>query len=76
MATTVFLLGLAFIAWYLFEIPYNYKKALRSGLPIYLCPVNPNSPVWLVLTSLAGYLAMERLLPRFLFDRVKLTIPG
>lgn len=76
MATTVLFLALGLLAWYFFELPHNYKKATRSGLPVYLCPVSPISPAWLVLVSLMGYSTLEKLLPRFIFDRVKLTIPG
>lgn len=34
------------------------------------------SPVWLVLVALVGYSKIAQILPRPLFDRVKLTIPG
>ncbi len=76
MDVTLLVLCLATAVWYLSALPRNYRNARKSGLPVYFCPVNPNSPVWLVLVAVVGYSRMARILPRPLFDRIKLTIPG
>ena len=38
--------------------------------------MNPADPAWLVIYSTIGYERLSRLVPRFIFDRIKLTISG
>jgi hypothetical protein len=75
LATALIIL-LSISIWYFSALPRNYILACKTGLPPYLSPVSPNNPVWLVIFSVVGYPAMESILPRFLFDRVKLTMMG
>jgi len=73
---TILLLFLTFLSWYISALPHYYKLAKKSGLPIHFTPVNPSNPLWLVIASLLGYSTLERFLPKFVFDRIKLTIVG
>ena len=75
-ATTTLILFLSFTIWYLSAIPRYYRLARKTGLPLYFTPVNPSNPLWLIIVSVLGYDAIARFMPKLLFDRVKLTIPG
>jgi len=74
--TTIIFLIVTFVAWYLSALPRNYRLAKKSGIPIHFSPLSPANPLWLVVATLLGFSKLERLLPKFLFDRIKPTIVG
>src|SRR5690349_10726558 len=57
----------------LWSLLVNYLAARRSGLPTYICLSNPFHPVWMVF-SVPLRPIFRRCLPKFLFDRIKMTI--
>ncbi|KAG9236761.1 cytochrome P450 [Amylocarpus encephaloides] len=76
LPAALLLLFLFSTIYYFSRIPWNYRLATKTGLPCYFSPVDPTSLPWLVIVTLSGYNTIGRLLPAFIFDRVKLTIPG
>ena len=53
----------------------HYREARKSNLPIVICPVYPNNVPWQILSvPLRPWL--QRYLPAFLWERVKLAIYG
>jgi hypothetical protein len=73
---TLLIVGLFATLWYLSDLPRHYRSARKTNLPILIGPVYPGNPVWFVISHLYSYSAVERLLPTFLFDRVKVAIQG
>lgn len=69
-------LVLPLLVWYCSAYPRLYGEAKKTGLPIYFSPVSPNNPLWLVIASVAGRKYISPLMPRILFERIQLTIPG
>ena len=64
------------VIWYFSALPRNYRKARQTGLPVHISPVDPSNPLWLVFVSIVHLNGVSRLFPAFMFDRVKLTVPG
>ncbi|KAF7506030.1 hypothetical protein GJ744_012277 [Endocarpon pusillum] len=63
------------IFWYFYKLPYYYTVARRTGLPVFLCPVTPANPAWLVFAAiLQPWLACH--LPRFVYNRLRPCIYG
>lgn len=53
----------------------NYLSARRTGLPLVICPIHPNNPIWMLLSvPLRPYL--RRILPPPLFLRLNMSIYG
>ena len=63
------------IFWYFSSFPANYYHALKTGLPIFLCPVNPANPVWLVFAATFQPL-LAKYLPSAVYNRIKTAIFG
>ena len=76
MLTTLSVLILASVLWYLSALPQNFKNARRVGLPIYISPISPNNFAWLFIAGILGYSSVARILPSFILEMIKLTIPG
>ncbi|OAQ85151.1 cytochrome p450 domain-containing protein [Purpureocillium lilacinum] len=53
----------------------NYQDAIRSGLPVILCPVN-NQSILYIIAQVPLRPILARFLPEPLFDRVRLSIFG
>lgn len=65
-----------FTAWYFSSFPRNYFLARQTGLPIFLCPVNPANPFWLVFST-ALQPTFAHYLPHSVYgDRIKVAIYG
>ena len=64
-----------YVLWNCQSLFANYLKARKSGLPIYVCPMNPNNIFWMIF-GIPYRGLLERLLPSFAFDRVKSAIYG
>lgn len=69
-------LGFAFLIWYLSALPRNYLAARKSGLPIKFGLWGSANPLWLITCTLVGYSNLSKIMPGFIFDRVKITIPA
>ncbi|ESZ97706.1 cytochrome P450 [Sclerotinia borealis F-4128] len=67
---------LSFSTWYLSPLPRNYLAARKSGLPIRFGLWGSANPLWLLICTLLGYSTLSKILPRIIFDRVKITIPA
>ncbi|QSZ28553.1 hypothetical protein DSL72_003051 [Monilinia vaccinii-corymbosi] len=74
--STSLMLALAFFTWYLSAFPCHYMAARKSGLPVRLGLWSSANPFWLIACTLVGYYTFSNILPRFIFDRVKITIPA
>ena len=61
--------------WYLSSFPRNYYLARKTGLPIFLCPVNPANPYWLALSAILEPV-LAKYLPSVVYDRIKVAIFG
>ncbi|KAG4030675.1 hypothetical protein MFRU_011g01330 [Monilinia fructicola] len=73
---TLLILALAFSIWYLSAFPRHYLAARKSGLPIRFGLWGSANPFWLITCTLVGYSRLSKILPRFIFDWVKITIPA
>lgn len=69
------LLGGIFVLTYLLPIIVNYQEARRTGFFVLISPVNPHSPVWMVLGDILGK-SLSRLLPDSLWIRFRYTLHG
>lgn len=76
IGTTILAVFLTLIIWYFSAVPGYYRKARTAGVPVLFSPINPNTPIWMIFTAVVGYRNIERVLPTFIFDTVKLTVPG
>lgn len=61
--------------WYLQALASNYRKARRTGFPIYISPVNQDNFLWLIFSVPLRPL-FSRFLPAFAFDRIEVAIYG
>jgi len=50
--------------------------AQKSNLPIVFSPFSANNPAYLIFASFVGYDRLSRILPTFLWDRMRVMIPG
>jgi hypothetical protein len=73
---TVLVLLLSVVVWYLSAVPRLYKEAKSTGLPVYFSLISPSNTLWLIAGSVVGYSTLSRLIPGFLFDRIRYTILG
>ena len=63
------------MTWYFSSLPQNYRVACSTRLPIIVSPINPANPFWLVFSSMFEP-ALSRFLPKYLYNRIKVTIFG
>ena len=62
-------------AWYFSSLPFNYRLARATNLPIFISPINPANPFWLVFSSIFEP-TLSRYLPKIVYDRIKVTVFG
>lgn len=63
------------LLWHFSSFPKNIQLARKTGLPIFICPVNPDNPSWLVFSSMFQP-QLEAWLPSLIYERVQVAIPG
>lgn len=63
------------LVWYFSSLPRYYRLARATGLPIFISPVNPANPFWLVFSSTFEP-TLSRYLPQLIYDRIKVSIFG
>ena len=61
--------------WYFSSFPTNYRQARKTGLPIFISPVNPANPFWLVFAA-TFQPQLERYLPSCIYNRIRTAIFG
>ena len=61
--------------WYIYKLPYYYHIARKTGLPVYICPVTPSNPVWLIVLATCQPL-LVCYLPQFVYTRLRPCIYG
>lgn len=66
---------IAALSYYLYAIYSSYQRALKIGLPIVICPINPLNVAWLV-ASVPFRPILSRVLPRFLWQRLEIITYG
>jgi hypothetical protein len=71
------LLGLsaAYLLSSVYSLYRNYRIALASGVPVIVCPVNPDNIIWIVI-KVPLQPTLQKILPAFLYDRIKISIFG
>ncbi|CAG8981152.1 hypothetical protein HYALB_00005867 [Hymenoscyphus albidus] len=52
--TTFFLLPTTYLVWVIHRLTNNYTVARRVGIPVVVIPVNPESPLWMLLSDYIG----------------------
>ncbi|CAG8953810.1 hypothetical protein HYFRA_00006702 [Hymenoscyphus fraxineus] len=52
--TTFFLLPITYLVWIIHRLTNNYTVARRVGIPVVVIPVNPESPLWMLLSDYLG----------------------
>jgi len=75
LLTIIFTLTVVAITYYCYALYTSYLSAVKIGLPIVLCPVNPLNIVWMV-ASVPLRPVLSRILPRFLWQRLEIVTYG
>jgi hypothetical protein len=74
-----FTIGFGLLAAYFLSSVYslyrNYRTACSSGVPVVICPVNPDNIIW-VLIKVPLRPTLQKILPTFLYDQIKISIFG
>lgn len=68
-------LCLAYFVYNAFKLAKNYFKARKSGFPIYITPVDPGNPFWIILAPFI-LPTLRRLLPYQLWRPLDLSTYG
>ena len=64
-----------YLLWSLAKWIKNYQAARTIGFPIYLCPVNPQTLLWMIFAVPLRPL-LRRYLPRALYNHIRSSIYG
>ena len=75
VSTLILCVVLSLVFWYCQSFVNNYGKAKGSGFPLYVCPLDPQSILWIVF-SVPLRPIFAKCFPSFVFDRIKYTIYG
>jgi hypothetical protein len=73
--TVVLGLLAAYILSSLYSLYRNYKIALTTGVPVVVCPVDPDNIIWIII-KVPLRTTLQKILPSFLFNRINLSIFG
>lgn len=52
--SALLLLPISWVAWTAYHLASNYAVASRVGVPLIVVPVNPESPVWMLVSDYLG----------------------
>jgi len=75
LLTIILTLLITAISYYCYALHTSHLSALKIGLPVVLCPVNPLNVFWLVVSVPLRPLLL-RILPKFLWQRFEIATYG
>jgi hypothetical protein len=73
--TILFGLSAAYILSCVYSLYRNYQIACASGVPVIVCPVDPDNIIWMII-KVPLRPTLKKILPTFLFERINISIFG